>query len=139
MKELPRSANFKLLSLIKKLKKDSEFINNNEFISVLNALKSISNNQKFVDNLMKSIKVLEQTDVHRKGHLSKREKEVLLHIGEGLKNKDIAKELDLSKSTVETHRKNIRKKLQLSGKDNLFSIALLFSLQYNSATQDNLF
>lgn len=48
--------------------------------------------------------------------LSEREKEVLKGIVEGLSNKEIARQLDLSPRTVETHRANIFTKLNI---DNL--------------------
>jgi DNA-binding CsgD family transcriptional regulator len=46
--------------------------------------------------------------------LSKRELDVFRHIGEGLTTLDIAKTLHLSPKTVETHRLNIKKKLNLA-------------------------
>lgn len=49
--------------------------------------------------------------------LSKKEKEVLLLVAEGLKTKDIADRMNLSIKTVESHRRNIMKKL------NIFSVA----------------
>jgi DNA-binding NarL/FixJ family response regulator len=136
MKDLPKNASFQLLRVIKNLRQDANFLNNNEFIMVVSALKTISKNQKFVDNLIKSFKVLEQTEIHLKGHLTKREKQVLLLVGEGLKSNEIASDLNLSKSTVESHRKNIRKKLKLNRMDNLFALALLFSIQYDTTTND---
>ncbi|GAA5185667.1 response regulator transcription factor [Niveibacterium umoris] len=47
--------------------------------------------------------------------LSVREKEVLAFIAEGLSSKEIAQRLDLSVRTVETHRLNIKRKLELDG------------------------
>ena len=44
------------------------------------------------------------------GILSKREAEVLDYIYQGLPNKEIADKMNLSLHTIETHRKNIRKK-----------------------------
>lgn len=46
--------------------------------------------------------------------LSKREKEVLIKISLGLSSKEIADDLFLSKHTVETHRKNLLRKLEVS-------------------------
>jgi ATP/maltotriose-dependent transcriptional regulator MalT len=43
--------------------------------------------------------------------LSKREYEVLLEISKGLSNKEIAKQLFLSESTIKTHVSNILVKL----------------------------
>lgn len=46
--------------------------------------------------------------------LSRREVEIMRMIKDGILNKDIAKDLSLSIQTVETHRKNIYLKLQIS-------------------------
>jgi DNA-binding NarL/FixJ family response regulator len=46
--------------------------------------------------------------------LSRREMQILKMIGEGVANKDIAQSLNLSVKTIETHRKNIHHKLQVS-------------------------
>jgi DNA-binding NarL/FixJ family response regulator len=133
MRKSVKTAERQLLQLIVKLSKDNKFLNNKEFISVVKGLKSISNNQQFVENLMQSFNILEETKIYKKGNLTRREKQVLLFIGEGLKNSEIAVELKLSKSTIETHRKHIRKKLKLHRTDNLFELALIFSLQYKTA------
>ena len=46
--------------------------------------------------------------------LTTREQSVLLLVAEGNSNKDVAAKLDISIRTVETHRKNIKKKLGIS-------------------------
>lgn len=46
--------------------------------------------------------------------LTTREQAVLLLVAEGKSNKDVASELEISIRTVETHRKNIKKKLGIS-------------------------
>jgi len=46
--------------------------------------------------------------------LTTREQAVLLLLAQGRSNKDVAAELDISVRTVETHRKNIKKKLGIS-------------------------
>jgi DNA-binding NarL/FixJ family response regulator len=45
--------------------------------------------------------------------LTQREREVLIHIGHGLANREIAQELNLGESTVKTHVKRILMKLAL--------------------------
>jgi DNA-binding NarL/FixJ family response regulator len=56
--------------------------------------------------------------------LTPREKEVLRRIATGKSNKHIARELDLSVRTVETHRLNIKRKLGIEGQADLIRFAL---------------
>jgi DNA-binding NarL/FixJ family response regulator len=53
-----------------------------------------------------------------------REQEVLRHIANGESNKQIAKALDLSVRTVETHRLNIKRKLGIEGQAELIKFAV---------------
>jgi DNA-binding NarL/FixJ family response regulator len=56
--------------------------------------------------------------------LTPREREVLQCIATGKSNKHIARELDLSVRTVETHRLNIKRKLGIDGQADLIRFAL---------------
>ncbi|TWI70175.1 DNA-binding NarL/FixJ family response regulator [Pseudoduganella lurida] len=56
--------------------------------------------------------------------LTAREKEVLDHIANGESNKQIARALDLSVRTVETHRLNIKRKLRIEGQAELIKFAV---------------
>ncbi len=56
--------------------------------------------------------------------LTVREKDVLQRIANGQSNKQIARELDLSVRTVETHRWNIKRKLNIEGQADLIRFAL---------------
>lgn len=56
--------------------------------------------------------------------LTPREKEVLQRIATGKSNKHIARELNLSVRTVETHRLNIKRKLGIEGQADLIRFAL---------------
>ena len=56
--------------------------------------------------------------------LTSREREVLQHIANGESNKQIARELDLSVRTVETHRLNIKRKLGIDGQAELIKFAV---------------
>lgn len=57
------------------------------------------------------------------GRLSPREQEVLALMGDGLSSKEIADRLQLSESTVKTHRKNLYRKLRVHRRSS--AIALL--------------
>ncbi|MFC1976264.1 response regulator [Chloroflexota bacterium] len=56
--------------------------------------------------------------------LTSREREVLQLLAEGLPNREIAKQLNISIKTVETHRSNMMNKLGVSGKTDLVKYAL---------------
>jgi len=56
--------------------------------------------------------------------LTARERELLYLIGEGLSNAQIAEALMLSRKTVETHRTNLAKKLQIPGRAGLIRFAI---------------
>ncbi|UGQ47816.1 response regulator [Massilia endophytica] len=56
--------------------------------------------------------------------LTLREQEVLRHIANGESNKVIARALDLSVRTVETHRLNIKRKLGIEGQAELIKFAV---------------
>jgi DNA-binding NarL/FixJ family response regulator len=73
---------------------------------------------RYVKNFERVIQQSNQTpyfDAFReKYRLSRRETQILKMISEGMINKDIADVLSLSVQTIETHRKNINQKLQIS-------------------------
>jgi len=46
--------------------------------------------------------------------LTKREQQVLMHIWEGFRNRDIGTQLKISPKTVEAHRANMMKKLRVT-------------------------
>lgn len=56
--------------------------------------------------------------------LSRREREVLRLVGQGLPSKLIAQQLSLSLRTVESHRQNVKKKLQLKSNAELIKYAV---------------
>lgn len=60
--------------------------------------------------------------------LTPREKDVLKRIATGKSNKHIARELNLSVRTVETHRWNIKRKLDIDGQADLIRFALEHTL-----------
>lgn len=58
------------------------------------------------------------------GALTGREQTILLKLAQGMSNKDVAGALDISVRTVETHRKNIKRKLGISSTAGLTRYAL---------------
>ena len=64
----------------------------------------------------------ESTDV--KDRLTSREREVVRLIAEGKSSKDVGAELDMSVKTVETHRANVMRKLQVHSVSELVRYAI---------------
>lgn len=56
--------------------------------------------------------------------LTNREQAILLQLAQGKSNKEVAHELDISVRTVETHRKNIKRKLGISSTAGLTRYAM---------------
>ena len=75
--------------------------------------------------------ILDPESISRISLLTDREQEVFSLIGKRHTTIEISIMLVLSPSTVETHHKNIRKKLKLKGKGKLFEYALLYNLSKN--------
>lgn len=64
--------------------------------------------------------------------LTKAERKVLNAISEGYTTPQIAQKLFVSKKTIENHRVNISRKLDLSGPNSLISFALRLRMQHSS-------
>lgn len=100
----------------------SGYIMKNSSLSmVIEAIRTVANNESFFDNSIVADKVgLNQEEIL----LSSREKEILRLIGEGKTSNDISEALGIGKTTVDTHRKNILKKLNIQGKNDLVRFAV---------------
>lgn len=119
-----------ILKTIKNIEKKGKTISMEELISILNATKHITDHKGILNALIGSLKN-SKPDTHDKTQLlTKKELEVLQYIGEGKSSLHIAQILNINVSTVETHRKNIRKKLELrlQGKGKLIEYAILENL-----------
>ena len=68
--------------------------------------------------------------------LTNREQTILLQLAQGKSNKDVAQVLDISVRTVETHRKNIKRKLGISSTAGLTRYALEHGVLEGAAGQD---
>jgi len=67
---------------------------------------------------------LAPNDGAEREQLTNREQTILLQLAQGKSNKDVAVTLDISVRTVETHRKNIKRKLGISSTAGLTRYAL---------------
>ena len=101
---------------------------------IIRALKNCLNGKEFVNkNLLKEDKIssVNKDKYQTKYSLSTREREVLEHILNDEKNSAIAGILNISKRTVETHRKNIMVKLDVKTPVALAQLAIKYKLTTN--------
>lgn len=114
-----------ILNTIKSIKKKGELISEDDILEILKATKTISKNKDALNTYISFFKRLDRNKLNKISALTTRELQVLRHIGNGENSALIAKNLSLSISTIETHRKNIRKKLGLVGKGKLIEYAII--------------
>ena len=81
---------------------------------IVAAIDAIHSGGTFFSSGISTAILMQEGDVDPKGPLTAREYTILLQLAEGRSNKEIARNLDISVRTVETHRKNIKKKLGIS-------------------------
>ena len=81
---------------------------------ILDAVKNSMNNKKVIDaDLETDDKIHKSDSFVLKYKITDREKEIIKHILDQKSNLEISQELEISKRTVETHRKNIMLKLDV--------------------------
>jgi two-component system response regulator NreC len=89
---------------------------NSSLKAVLAAVRAVMKGETYFDA---SLKKDAQPKKNDEVPLSRREKEIVKLIGQGKTSQEIADILFIGKTTVDTHRKNILKKLNLQGKSEL--------------------
>jgi DNA-binding NarL/FixJ family response regulator len=90
---------------------------------LLNAIRSISSNEIYITS-GKTRQFVANDNFQMIQELSEREKQVIQLLLEGNPNKSMAEKLKISVTTVQTHRRNIYKKLNLQGIGELMSFAV---------------
>lgn len=93
---------------------------NSPLKKLIEAIRAVVSNETFFEDAIVVKDELTKENIL----LSTREKEILRLIGEGKTSNEIADVLFISKSTVDTHRKNILKKMNLYGKTDLIRFAV---------------
>ncbi|AXG72167.1 oxygen regulatory protein NreC [Kordia sp. SMS9] len=88
---------------------------------VLEAIYALSEHKTYYDAKLNIEQVSKNSS---KSILSRREKEILALIAQRKTSKEIADLLFISKSTIDTHRKNMIQKLQLKGANELLGYAI---------------
>ncbi|OGU65878.1 MAG: DNA-binding response regulator [Stygiobacter sp.] len=100
---------------------------------ILKCIDAVSENNFYlspqVSHFLLSMNVKEKSNT--KEELTQSEKRILKLIGQGKSSKEIAEELFISNKTVENHRSNICKKLNISGNSALLKYALKLASTLN--------
>ncbi|SCA54848.1 LuxR family transcriptional regulator [Candidatus Terasakiella magnetica] len=94
-------------------------VSSNEMIS---AIKAVYEGKTYYSSGVTDILVNEGTN--KQVPLTDREKTILQLLAEGNSNKHVARELDISVRTVETHRRNIKRKLSVKTSAGLVKYAI---------------
>jgi two-component system, NarL family, response regulator NreC len=93
---------------------------NSPLKKLVEAIRLVAKGGTFYDDAITSFDTTSKEEIL----LSAREKEILRLIGEGKTSQEIADQLFIGKSTVDTHRKNILKKMNIHGKTDLIRFAV---------------
>jgi len=96
-------------------------LKNSSLAVVLEAIRTVAEGKTYYD---KKINLPDAKKNSSKSILSTREQEILQLIGKGRTSHQIAEALFIGKSTVDTHRKNMIRKLGLSGAGELLRYAV---------------
>jgi DNA-binding CsgD family transcriptional regulator len=93
-------------------------------LEVVSELSQIVSKDEIVRQLMEeNLKLKEKLKILR---LTEREKDIFKLIVNGYTSKEIALQLKISKLTVDTHRKNIQHKLEVSNMVDMIKLAMQF-------------
>ena len=97
-----------------------------ELLEAINAIYKGDNyfNKNISDTILKSIINKSKNETSEQETLTKREKEVITLVVDGLTNKEIAEKLFISIRTVDSHKNNIMQKLNLKSSVELVKYAI---------------
>ncbi len=93
---------------------------NSPLKKLIESIRVVAKGETFFDDAITTLDTTSKEEII----LSSREKEILRLIGEGKTSQEIADQLFIGKSTVDTHRKNILKKMNIHGKTDLIRFAV---------------
>lgn len=93
-----------------------------------NAIKKVHNGQIYLSFEAAMVVKSHQASQYQHPLLTRREKEILTLISEGYTNPKIAEKLFVSVNTVDTHRKNLLAKFNVSNTANLIKLAIQWGL-----------
>jgi DNA-binding NarL/FixJ family response regulator len=79
-------------------------------------------------SLLRNKRAKRGQDQAHAAHITRRQQEVLTYIADGLNNREIADQLHISSRTVEVHRFNLMRRLQVTNVAQLIRQGLLMGL-----------
>ncbi len=89
-------------------------LKDSDFNTLYFAIHRVYNGENFVDPKLVSIINVKREENMDISQITRREKEILLLIAQGLSNKDIAARLNVSEKTIKNHTSNLFKKINVS-------------------------
>ncbi|GAA4746013.1 response regulator [Flavisolibacter ginsenosidimutans] len=103
-------------------------LKNSDKHTIVKAIETVMQGEEYMDETIKKILLQESLTGQRRSiyevPLTKREKEILKLVAEGLSSQEIADKLFISLRTVETHRLNINQKLDVKNTAGLVKEAI---------------
>ena len=108
------------ISQMKEAGASGYIMKNSSLQTVLEAIRAVSQGSTYFVNETEN----EYDSPKNELFFSSREKEILQFIAEGKSSQEIAETLFIEKSTVDSHRKNMSKKIKAIGKNDLTKFAL---------------
>lgn len=103
-----------IIALIQCLETQHQKLNTEQTLKIVQAYRAISKDPILIDKVIDLI-VLYSTQEQYANSLTTRQNQILNLIGLNFSSREISEILSISESTVGTHRKNIIRKLGLSG------------------------
>ena len=109
---------------------DGYLLKNTEKADLMHGIKAIMKGQRVfskpISDMMTESFLQKETGTHatQKAELTKREREILKLVVEGMTSKEIAEKLYISPRTVDTHRSNLMEKLELNNIADLVRFAI---------------
>ncbi len=89
-------------------------LKDSDFNTLYHAIHRVYDGGNFVDPKLVSIIKVKKEESADISQITRREKEILLLIAQGLSNKDIAAKLNVSEKTIKNHTSNLFKKINVS-------------------------
>jgi DNA-binding NarL/FixJ family response regulator len=103
-------------------------LKNSDKQTIVKAVETVMQDEEYMDDAIKKILLQESITGHRRSifevPLTKREKEILKLIADGMSSQEIAETLFISLRTVETHRLNLNQKLDVKNTAGLVKEAI---------------